>query len=54
MGKKRVLEPIPVLDEKLLLQALRDEGIKEVSNRAIENMDSVGLDSEPLHACLPV
>lgn len=31
MVKKRVLDPLPVLDEALLLQALRDEGIKEVS-----------------------
>lgn len=31
MVKKRVLDPIPVLDENILLQALRDEGIKEVS-----------------------
>lgn len=31
MVKKRVLDPIPVLDEALLLEALREEGIKEVS-----------------------
>lgn len=31
MVKRRVLKPIPVLDEALLLKALRDEGIKEVS-----------------------
>lgn len=31
MVKKRVLSPIPVLDEALLSEALREEGIKEVS-----------------------
>lgn len=31
MVKKRVLDPIPILDEALLLEALREEGIKEVS-----------------------
>lgn len=30
MVKKRVLDPIPALDEALLSQALREEGIKEV------------------------
>lgn len=30
MVKKRVLNPIPVLDEALLSEALRGEGIKEV------------------------
>lgn len=30
MVKKRVLDPIPVLDEALLSAALREEGIKEV------------------------
>lgn len=32
MVKKRVLNPLPVLDEGLLLEALREEGIKEVSS----------------------
>lgn len=32
MVKKRILDPVPVLDQALLLQALRDEGIKEVSS----------------------
>lgn len=31
MVKKRILDPIPILDEALLLKALREEGIKEVS-----------------------
>ena len=31
MVKKRVLHPIPILDEALLLKALREEGIKEVN-----------------------
>lgn len=31
MVKTRVLDPIPALDESQLSQALRDEGIKEVS-----------------------
>lgn len=30
MVKKRVLDPIPVLDEALLSAVLREEGIKEV------------------------
>lgn len=35
MVKKRVLNPIPVLDEALLSEALRGEGIKEVCGAGV-------------------
>lgn len=35
MVKKRVLDPIPVLDENLLSEALRGEGIKEVCKAGV-------------------
>lgn len=32
MVKRRVLDPCPVFDEALLLEALKEEGIKDVSS----------------------
>lgn len=38
MVKKRVLDPIPVFDEALLTEALREEGIKEVGT-CLQSLD---------------
>ena len=46
MVKKRILDPIPILDEALLLKALREEGIKEVST----SHQTINLSHRTLHS----